>query len=137
MTVFLSRQPCHPCLAGRRACLRRNDIEEVVIPAWFWQGSRIMKLFYVYILASKRNGTLYIGVTQDLVRRVYEHKNHLVEGFTKKYNVCQLVYFEETIDVLSAITREKQLKRWKRQWKIRLVEQQNPSWQDLYDRLVG
>ena len=92
-----------------------------------------MKSYYVYILASKKNGTLYIGVTNDLVRRVYEHKQGLVEGFTKKYNVKQLVFFEETNDVESAITREKQMKKWNRQWKIELIEKNNPEWKDLYD----
>ena len=95
-----------------------------------------MKKFYVYILASQKNGTLYTGVTFDLVRRVYEHKQGLVEGFTKKYNACQLVYFEETSDVTSAIEREKRLKSWKRNWKIELIEKQNPDWKDLYYRLV-
>lgn len=95
------------------------------------------KSYYVYILASKRNGTLYIGVTNDLVRRVYEHKQGLVEGFTKKYNVKQLVFFEETNDVESAITREKQMKKWNRQWKIELIEKQNPEWKDLYSEIAG
>jgi len=96
-----------------------------------------MKKFYVYILASQKNGTLYTGVTSDLIKRIYEHKQNLVEGFTKKYNVCQLVYFEETSDVTSAIEREKRLKSWKRNWKIELIEKQNPKWKDLYYELVG
>lgn len=75
-------------------------------------------MYYVYILASQKNGTLYIGVTNDLIRRVYEHKSDFVEGFTKKYKVHTLVYFEDTEDVDSAITREKQLKKWNRAWKI-------------------
>ncbi len=91
--------------------------------------------YYVYILASKRNGTLYIGVTNNLIKRVYEHKNSLVKGFTEKYKVYQLVYFEETPDVLSAIAREKQLKNWKRDWKIKLIEENNPEWKDLYKEL--
>jgi len=89
------------------------------------------------MLASKRNGTLYIGVTNDLVRRVYEHKEGLVEGFTKKYKVDRLVYFEETNDVESAITREKRLKKWNRQWKIELIEKENPEWEDLYEGMIG
>jgi putative endonuclease len=89
------------------------------------------------MLASKRNGTLYIGVTNDLVRRVYEHKQGLVEGFTKKYNVNRLVFFEETNDVESAITREKQMKKWMRQWKIELIEKMNPEWKDLYGEIAG
>jgi len=96
-----------------------------------------MKSYYVYMLASKRNGTLYIGVTSDLIKRVYEHKQGLVEGFTKKYNVHQLVFFEETNDVESAITREKQMKKWNRQWKIELIEKENPEWKDLYEGMIG
>ena len=90
------------------------------------------KLFYVYILASFKNGTLYIGVTSDLKRRIQEHKNNLVEGFTKKYKVHNLVYFEATDNALSAITREKVIKKWERSWKIRLIEENNPEWKDLY-----
>jgi len=92
--------------------------------------------YYVYILASKKHGTLYIGVTNDLIKRVHEHKNDLVEGFTKKYGVHQLVYFEQTGSIESAITREKQLKKWRRQWKIELIEEKNPGWKDLYLDLV-
>lgn len=92
-------------------------------------------IYYVYILASKRNGTLYIGITNDLKRRVYEHKNNLVEGFTKKYKVHNLVYYENTVDVKIAIEREKNLKFWKRKWKIQLIEKQNPNWIDLYGNL--
>jgi putative endonuclease len=87
--------------------------------------------YYVYILASKRNGTLYIGVTNDLERRLYEHKNNLVEGFTSKYNVHHLVYYEDVNDIQSALQREKQLKRWTRKWKIELIEKVNPEWRDL------
>lgn len=90
-----------------------------------------MKSYYVYILASKPYGTLYIGVTSDLVRRVWEHAKDLVKGFTKKYDVHGLVYFKETVDVMSALQREKQLKAWKRDWKIRLIEKSNPDWKDL------
>ncbi|MFH0796496.1 MAG: GIY-YIG nuclease family protein [Candidatus Omnitrophota bacterium] len=92
--------------------------------------------YYVYILASKKNGTLYLGITNNLLKRVYEHKNDVVDGFTKKYHVHQLVYYEETDDVKSAITREKQIKKWKRQWKIDLIEEFNPGWKDLYDNLI-
>ena len=90
---------------------------------------------YIYILASKRNGTLYIGVTNDLLSRVYEHKSNIVEGFTSKYGVHKLVYYEAADDAESAIIRENQLKKWKRKWKIRLVEENNPEWTDLYDVL--
>ena len=86
-------------------------------------------------MASKKNGTLYIGVTSNLVKRVYEHKNNIVDGFTKKYNVHLLVYFEETNDVNEAIQREKRLKKWDRKWKLRLINNFNPEWKDLYDGL--
>lgn len=95
-----------------------------------------MKSYYVYILASKKNGTLYIGVTSDLIKRVYQHKQHLIEGFTQKHKVNTLVYFEETNDIKSAIQREKHLKKWNRAWKIRLIEEENPQWKDLYEELI-
>lgn len=82
-------------------------------------------------MANGRNGTLYIGVTNDLIRRVQEHKDGIVEGFTKQYGVKSLVFYEETNDVLSAIEREKQLKKWNRLWKLRLIEERNPGWKDL------
>ena len=94
-------------------------------------------MYYVYIMASQRNGTLYIGVTNNLIKRVYEHKNDLVDGFTKKYRVHRLVYYEQTDDVRSAIEGEKRLKIWNRQWKLRLIEQMNPEWKDLYNELTG
>ena len=92
--------------------------------------------YYVYLLASKRNGTLYIGVTSDLVKRVYEHKNNLVDGFTKEYHVHKLVYYEVTDEINGAIIREKQIKKWKRAWKIELIEKNNPDWRDLYADLI-
>jgi len=92
--------------------------------------------YYVYILASKRNGTLYIGVTQDLLKRVDLHKKELLDGFTKKYNVKRLVYYEVYQDIKDAILREKRLKKWKRGWKIRLIEEKNPNWEDLYYKLT-
>jgi len=95
-----------------------------------------VKAYYVYILASKKNGTLYIGMTSDLIKRVFEHKEGLVEGFTKKYNVKKLVYYEKTNNVEEAIKREKGLKKWKRNWKIELIEKQNPKWSDLYYELI-
>jgi putative endonuclease len=95
-----------------------------------------MNSYYVYILASKRNGTLYIGVTNDLARRVYEHKNDIVEGFTKKYGIHLLVYYEQYNNVESAIQWERQMKKWNRQWKIRRIEGLNPGWRDLYDEIV-
>ena len=90
----------------------------------------------VYILASHRNGTLYTGVTSNLVARIWQHKNDVVEGFTKKYSVHTLVYYEVHEDMQSAINREKQIKQWKRSWKLALIEKQNPTWRDLSDALV-
>ncbi|MCB9993933.1 MAG: GIY-YIG nuclease family protein [Hyphomicrobiaceae bacterium] len=88
---------------------------------------------WVYIMASRRHGTLYIGVTNNLVRRVHEHREGMVEGFTKRYGVKLLVQFEEHPTMPAAIQREKQLKEWNRAWKIRLIEEQNPDWRDLWD----
>jgi putative endonuclease len=90
-----------------------------------------MRSYYIYILASERNGTLYVGVTNNIKRRVYEHKQGSIPGFTKKYNVHQLVYFEETNNIRAALAREKQLKKWNRAWKMRLIEKNNPEWNDL------
>ncbi len=98
---------------------------------------KMNKNFCVYILASKQNGTLYIGVTSDLIKRVWEHKESLVDGFTKKYNVRKLVYYEQHHNSESAIRREKRLKEWKRQWKLELIEEFNPDWNDLYDSILG
>jgi putative endonuclease len=94
------------------------------------------KEFYVYILAGKRNGTLYTGVTSDLVKRVWQHKTDLVGGFTQKYNVKNLVYYEAHQKAESAITREKRIKKWRRAWKIKLIEERNPNWDDLYETLL-
>jgi putative endonuclease len=91
---------------------------------------------YVYLLASRRHGTLYLGVTRDLVRRVHEHKSHVVPGFSARYRVDRLVWFEVYDDPVNAITREKELKKWRRDWKIRLIEEQNPDWRDLYAGIV-
>lgn len=91
--------------------------------------------YYVYLLASDRNGTLYVGVTNNLVRRVYEHKTKVVRGFTKQYGVDRLVWFEASDDPTNAIAREKDIKKWRRAWKLRLIEQSNPQWVDLYDQI--
>ncbi len=91
---------------------------------------------FVYILASKRNGTLYIGATSDLARRVEEHKQDVVEGFTKRYQVHTLVYYEAHEDIRDAIERERQLKKWERKWKLRLIEELNPNWVDLSEGLL-
>jgi putative endonuclease len=93
--------------------------------------------YYVYILASKRNGTLYVGVTNDIIRRVQEHKEGLVDGFTKKHKVHTLVYYETYNDIEEAIYREKQLKVWKRKYKLDLIEKNNLHWEDLYDELIS
>jgi len=90
----------------------------------------------VYILTNARNGTLYTGVTSNLVKRIWEHKNNVVEGFSKQYSTHFLAYFEMHEDMPNAITREKQIKRWKRAWKIRLIEEANPYWRDLYPEIV-
>ena len=95
-----------------------------------------MKQPAVYILASQRNGTLYIGVTSDLVKRVWQHKNDVFEGFTKEYGVHMLVWFELHEDMESGIIREKRLKKWNREWKLRMIEEMNPEWKDLYDSII-
>ena len=92
--------------------------------------------YFVYMLASKPNGTLYIGVTNDLVRRVYEHQHQFNDGFTARYGVHHLAWFESTESIEAAIQREKQLKNWKRDWKIALIEKENPAWEDLYLRIL-
>ena len=97
----------------------------------------MQKRFHVYILASRRNGTLYIGMTSDLTKRAWQHKNHQIEGFSSKYNVHRLVYFEEHGDVEQAIQREKQLKKWNRAWKLKLIEKLNPTWRDLYEEILA
>lgn len=91
--------------------------------------------YYIYLLASQRNGTLYVGVTNNLVRRVWEHKNDFVDGFTKKYGVHMLVWYDVTESAEAAITREKQIKKWNRTWKLRLIEENNPEWKDLYEQI--
>jgi len=90
----------------------------------------------VYILASKKNGTLYVGVTSNLPKRVYEHKHNLIDGFSSKYNVHRLVYYEVHQEMVAAITREKQLKKWNRDWKINLIIEKNPGWSDLYSNII-
>ena len=90
----------------------------------------------VYILASQRNGTLYIGVTSNLTQRVYQHREHLTQGFTNQHHVTMFVWYELHSTMEYAITREKQLKKWNRQWKLRLIEEQNPSWQDLWFEII-
>jgi putative endonuclease len=95
-----------------------------------------MKQYYVYILASRKYGTLYVGMTSDLIKRIYEHRQNFVEGFTKKYNVHTLVYYEVHNNIPEALIREKQIKKWNRKWKIRLIEEMNSEWKDLYNDIV-
>ena len=95
-----------------------------------------MNQYFVYILTNKKNGVLYTGVTNSLIRRIYEHKQKIIKGFTKKYNLDKLIYFEQHQDILFAIEREKQIKKWNREWKIRLIEKENPDWNDLYDSII-
>ncbi len=94
------------------------------------------KQYYVYILANEYNTTLYIGITNNLIKRIHEHKNNLVEGFTEKYNVHRLVFYEVTDNIESAITREKRIKNWKREWKNNLIKDFNPTWKDLYNDIL-
>ena len=107
----------------------------IVVPAKAGT-QRQAPIYYVYILASQRNGTLYVGVTNDLVRRIFEHRSDMVPGFTRKYGVHRLVWFDSTPDVRVAIAREKQIKKWRRAWKLDLIERSNPDWVDLYDGLL-
>lgn len=92
-------------------------------------------MYYIYLLASQRNGTLYVGVTSDLIKRIWQHKNEATEGYTKEYQVKRLVYFEQYENVNDAILREKRLKHWNRKWKLALIEKDNPNWNDLYDEI--
>ena len=101
-----------------------------------YQGSE-MKVFYAYIMASKRTGTLYVGSTSDLIKRVWEHKNKLIPGFTAKYNVHMLVYYEIHETYVEAARREKRFKNWCRQWKLNLIESLNPEWGDLYEEICS
>ena len=96
-----------------------------------------MRQYYVYILASQKNGTLYVGVTNDLIKRVWQHKNKVADGFTKKYGIDKLVYYEATENIESAILRERQLKKWNRAWKIRLIQEKNLEWTDLYNEIIN
>jgi putative endonuclease len=101
---------------------------------YFGQSATIMA-YYVYILASRKDGATYVGITNDLVRRIYEHRQKSVPGFSSKYNITRLVWFETYDDPTNAITREKELKKWKRSWKLQLIEAENPQWDDLYESI--
>jgi putative endonuclease len=124
---------------------QKESVDRDVIPVPAYAGInsggnpgcyKVNKEFYVYIMASKRNGTLYIGVTSDLVKRTWEHKNKMIEGFTKQYKVDRLVYYEAHSSPESAILKEKRMKKWRRDWKKRLIEEKNPEWKDLYNDIV-
>ncbi len=104
--------------------------------SFFFRSYQVEKLPAVYILASRQNGTLYIGVTSNLVKRVWEHKNNLVAGFTKRHRVHMLVYYERFDTMLDAIAYEKQIKGWQRSWKLELIEAKNPDWQDLWEDIL-
>jgi putative endonuclease len=106
------------------------------MPAEAGIQAMLTRNYFVYILASGRNGTLYVGVTNDLARRVYEHKNGVVDGFTKRYGVGLLVWYEVYEDIGEAILREKRIKKWNRRWKLRLIEEANPEWRDLYEEVI-
>lgn len=124
---------CHPCECEDPS---ESQLNAVILTSSgrIVNGSRRMntKLYYVYILSSQKRGTLYIGVTNNLKRRIHEHKEKQNTGFTERYDVTQLVYYECGAEILSALQREKQLKHWKREWKIQLIERANPKWRDLY-----
>jgi len=103
---------------------------------FFEESRKFIMSSFVYILANKKNGTLYTGITADLIKRVYQHKSDLVEGFSKRYGVHDLVYYEMYDDITDALAREKCIKKWRRQWKLDLIERINPQWNDLYDSLL-
>lgn len=105
---------------------------EIPACAGMTDRNKYVKCGYVYILASRKDGAIYIGVTSDLIKRVYEHKQDIIKGHTQKYNIKKLVYFEVYDDIAEAILREKQMKVWQRAWKIELIEKENPNWHDLY-----
>jgi putative endonuclease len=117
--------PSHPSFRGAPKARTRNPENGLAV------------LYYVYLLASHKNGTLYLGVTRDLVRRTYEHKQKIVPGFTKRYGIARLVWFKCYDDPLNAIAREKEIKKWRREWKIELIEKANAEWHDLYPEIVG
>jgi putative endonuclease len=117
---------------------RRWSQHSAVIPAkaGIQKDDGVDKQYFVYILASARNGTLYTGITSNLIKRVWQHKHGMVNGFTAKYKVTILVYYEIHNDPESAIKREKQIKKWRRAWKLRLIENKNPHWEDLYEKIL-
>jgi putative endonuclease len=122
---------------SRLAALRLSIVIAGLVPAIPIRETQIMKQYYVYILASRPGGAIYIGVTSNLIRRVYEHKNGLVQGHTKRYGINKLVYFEVYDTAYNAIQREKNMKHWPRVWKTRLIARENPTWRDLYEEICG
>jgi putative endonuclease len=125
------------CDAGRATHAAASSPAQAGDPVITAPSMRNEKIFWVYILASTIGGTLYIGVTSDLVRRVFEHRSELMQGFTKRYGVHRLVYFEQFSDIETAIRREKRLKKWNRAWKVRLIEETNPNWDDLFPAIAN
>ncbi len=115
------------------------DVENLLIQSQEFKKCKgsVMMSHYVYILSSRENGTLYVGSTSDLVKRIWEHKNKVISGFTEKYNVDQLVYYEEHQMYVEAARREKRFKNWCRQWKVNLIEEFNPTWRDLYQEICS
>ncbi len=113
-------------------CNQRNSNDILALSPMLYQGKE-MKSFYVYIMASGRNGTLYVGSTSDLIKRAWEHKNKVIPGFTARYNVHILVFYEVHETYVEAARREKRFKNWRRQWKLNLIEKLNPEWHDLYE----
>jgi putative endonuclease len=120
-------------MAGRKA---RSAFFAPEVPTIHVLLSGMMSGGFIYIMSNRRNGTLYVGVTSDLVRRCYEHRNSLPRGFTKQYGLKKLVYFERHDDIRAAIQREKAIKHWSRAWKVRLIHAQNPDWRDLFEALI-
>jgi putative endonuclease len=129
--VGIQPPPVIPAKAGIQYLL--------VIPAkaGIQHSEKTMKQPTVYLMASQRNGTLYVGVTSDLIKRIWQHRNHVVDGFTDKYHVELLVWFEQHESMVSAIGREKAIKKWNRAWKLNLIEKTNPDWQDLWPVITG
>jgi putative endonuclease len=99
-------------------------------------AKRVLMAYYVYLLASRKDGALYLGVTNDLIRRTFEHRSKVTRGFTSRYNITKLVWFEIYDDPISAISREKEIKKWRRAWKVALIVQENPDWNDLYESIT-
>jgi putative endonuclease len=137
--VSQTSQPSSPGLS-RRSRLGGHKLSAVIaglVPAIPIRETRTVKQYYVYILASRPGRAIYVGVTSNLIKRVYEHKNGLVQGHTKRYGINKLVYFEVCDTAYNAIQREKNIKHWPRVWKTRLIAQQNPTWRDLYEEICS